>query len=165
MAKWLKDDKRFDELFLRCMTCVFIDSGRKPTSLVRISFDDAEICTPKFAFLVQNLMQWSGDDDCYYVVLRPDPVLHFHRIFGEYPAVELAKNMGPSEYLAALNSGPTKAPSEAIGSIYRERVIVPPSMNWFVHSFVSSEDTDGHLWLQESWLRQAMALYPFAKVH
>lgn len=161
MAQWLRDGKQFNDIFLQCMTCVFIDSGRTPTSLVRLSFDDASICTPDFASLVQKLLQWSGDEKCTYVVLRPDPVLHFHRLFGEYPAVEITASMTPEEYLSTLNTGPTQAPNEAVGSIYRERVIVPPSLSWFIHSFVSSEDTDGHLWLNREWVDRVARAYPF----
>jgi len=163
MAQWMKDSKQFDELFLQCMTCVFIDSGREPTTLVRLSFDDAGIGTREFASLVLKLLQWSGDDKCSYVVLRPDPILHFHRIFGEYPAVEITKSMTPEEYLSTLDSGPTQAPNEAIGSIYRERVIVPSTLNWFVHSFVSSEDTDGHLWIPKDWVDRVAEIYPYTE--
>jgi hypothetical protein len=163
MTHWLKDGKQFDDLFLQCMTCVFIDSGRTPTSLGRLSFDDAGICTPDFASLVLKLLQWSGDNKCSYVVMRPDPILHFHRLFGEYPAVDITKSMTPEKYLAALNTGPSQAPNEAIGSIYRERVIVPPSLSWFVHSFVSSEDTDGHLWIDRDWVDRVASVYPYAE--
>jgi hypothetical protein len=163
MIHLITDGKVFDDLFLRGMDCVFIDSGRTSTSLVRLSFEDAEICTPEFASLVLRLIQWSGEERCYYVVMRPDPVLHFHRLYGEYPAVEITKEMTPEDYLQALNTGPAKAPYEAVGSAYRERVIVSPSLNWFVHSFVSSEDTDGHLWIPKDWVDRVAEVYPYTE--
>ena len=163
MVHLVNDSNRFNDLFLRGMDCVFIDSGRRPTSLVRLSFEDAEICTPDFASLVLQLMQWSGEENCYYIVMRPDPVLHFHRLYGEYPAVEITKGMTPDAYLEALNTGPASAPYEAVGSAYRERVIVSPSLKWFVHSFVSSEDTDGHLWIPKDWVERVASVYPYAE--
>jgi hypothetical protein len=105
MMEWLQDDEQFEKLFLECMTCVFIDNGQKPTSLVKLSFDDAGIGTRAFSSLVQKLMEWSGDQSCFYLVLRPDPVHYFHRLFGKYPAVEIKSGIAPEEYLAILNRG------------------------------------------------------------
>src|SRR5581483_5474725 len=119
MTEWIKNDEQFEELFQKkCMTCVFIDSGREPTSLSRLSFDDAGIVTRTFATLVQQLLEWSGDTNCFYVVLRPDPVHFFHRLFGKYPAVEIRRGISTEEYLAALNQGPAESPSDALGTVY-----------------------------------------------
>lgn len=162
MTEWIKDDKEFKEIFLLCMTCVCIDNGREPTSLIRLSFDDAGIATQAFARLTQKLLEWSGDRDCFYVVLRPDPVHYFHRLFGKYPALKIPSGISPEEYLAALNRGPEQAPGEALGSHYSERVIVPPSLRWFAHSFQSSGDQDGHLWVPQEWVDRVVDVYPDA---
>lgn len=164
MTKWLQDGELFRKLFLQCMTCVFIDNGREPTSLVRLVFDDAEIGTRAFASLVQKLLEWSGDQSCSYVVLRPDPVHYFHRLFDAFPVVEIDRGSAPEEYLASLNRGPEQSPADAIGTNYDERVIVPPSLNWFVHSFSSSGDQDGHLWIPSGWVGKVAEVYPYATV-
>lgn len=164
MAEWISDGEQFTELFLQCMTCVFIDNGREPTSLVRLSFDDAGICTRKFAALLQKLLEYSGDQSCFYVVLRPDPIHYFHRLFGKYPALEIPRGMPSEEYLASLNKGPAQSPADAIGTNYAERVIAPPSLGWFAHSYQSSEDTDGHLWMPSEWVDRVAADYPFTSV-
>jgi hypothetical protein len=165
MTEWISDAEQFNELFWKkCYTCVFIDSGREPTSLVQLSFDDAGIVTRAFAGLLQQLLEWSGDTSCFYVVLRPDPVHFFHRLFGRYPAIEIQSGISAEEYLAALNKGPEQSPSDALGTIYDERIIVPPSLGWFVHSFQSSEDTHGHLWIPAEWVDRVVAAYPFTGV-
>jgi hypothetical protein len=164
MTQWISDDKQFEELFLECQTCVFIDNGREPTSLIRLSFDDAGICTRSFAALLQKLLEWSGDTNCFYVVLRPDPVHYFHRLFGKYPALEIGSGITPEEYLSALNQGPEQSPADAVGTNYAERVIVSPSLSWFIHSYQSSGDTDGHLWIPSEWVDRVAAIYPDAAV-
>jgi hypothetical protein len=164
MTEWISDDEQFKKLFLQCMTCVFIDNGREPTSLIRLSFDDAGIGTEAFESLLQKLLEWSGDKSCFYVVLRPDPVHFFHRLFGKYPAIEIRHGDSFEEYVKVLNQGPDESPSDSLGTIYSERIIVPSSLGWFVHSYQSSEDTDGHLWIPSEWVDRAVAVYPFTAV-
>jgi len=158
--QWLKDGGRFNEIFLQCMTCVFIDNGRESTSLVKLTFDDAEICTRVFSSLIQKLLELSGDQSCYYLVLRPDPVHYFHRLFGKYPAVEIKRETTPEEYLAALKIGPEQSPADAIGTNYDERIIMPISQSWFVHSYSSSGYDDGHLWIRADWVEQVLLIMP-----
>jgi len=165
MTEWIGDDKQFNELFLQCMTCVFIDNGREPTSLVRLSFDDAGIGTRAFASLLQKLLEWSKDTSCFYVVLRPDPVHFFHRLFEKYPAIEILAGISFEEYVAALHRGPEQSPIDALGTVYSERVVMPPSLSWFVHSYQSSDDTDGHLWVMSEWVDRVIELYPFTDVN
>jgi hypothetical protein len=162
MTEWITDDEEFKQLLLQCMTCVFIDNGREPTSLIRLLFDDAGIATRAFASLLQRLLERSGDTKCFYVVLRPDPVHYFHRLFGKYPALEIPAGMSAERYLAGLNIGPEESPVDSLGTNYDERVIVPPSLNWFVHSYSSSADTDGHLWIPSEWVDEAIEAYPYA---
>lgn len=162
MTEWISDDEQFKELFLQCMTCVFIDNGREPTSLIPLSFDDAGIVTRAFAALLQGLLKWSGDTRCFYVVLRPDPVHYFHRLFGKYPALEIRSWTSPEEYLARLSQGPEQSPADALGTNYSERVIMAPSLGWFVHSYQSSEQTDGHLWVPSEWVDRVAEIYPDA---
>jgi hypothetical protein len=55
---WIEDQSKFKEVFLEARTCVYTDSGRLPTALRKLTFDDAEICTEKFAEVLQKLMGW-----------------------------------------------------------------------------------------------------------
>lgn len=88
---WIEDKKLFEEVFLKARDCVFTDSGRNLTTLHKLIFDDAQLCTDEFVDLLQELMRRSGDSNCFYIVLDPDPVHYFHRLFDKYPAVEIER--------------------------------------------------------------------------
>jgi hypothetical protein len=159
---WLEDKSSFKKVFLEARTCVYTDSGRLPTTLQKLTFDDAEICTHKFADLLQMLMEWSDDDMCSYVVLEPDPVYYFHRLFGKYPVVEIERGIPSTTYLASLNEGPPESPVDAVGTNWYECAILPPSMSWFVHALRSERDDGGHLWVPPHWIERVTAAYPYA---
>ncbi len=162
--RWVEDKNRFEQVFLEARTCVYTDSGRLPTILTKLVFDDAEICTPQFANLLQRLMEWSDDALCSYVVLDPDPVYYFHRQFGKYPIVEIERGIPATAYLSALNEGPSDSPVDAVGTNWSECVILPPSMRWFVHALRSERDDSGHLWVPSDWVDRVAAIYPYANV-
>lgn len=159
---WVEDKSAFEKAFLEARTCVHTDSGRLPTSLRRLTFDDAEICTPQFADLLQELMVWSEDDKCLYVVLDPDPIYYFHRLFGKYPVIEIERGVPPSVYIAKLNQGPDESPGDALGTNWWECVVLPPSSRWFVHALRSDLDDAGHLWVPADWVDRVAAVYPYA---
>ncbi len=159
--EWLEEKSRFEELLLVARTCVYTDSGRLPTSLRKLTFDDAEICTVQFANLLQKLMEWSDDHNCFYIVLRPDPVYYFHRLFGKYPIVEVERGIPTSTYLAALNIGPADSPADAVGTNWSECVIVSGSIRWFVHALRSDRDDGAHLWVPPDWGERVEAVYPY----
>jgi hypothetical protein len=161
---WVEDKIKFERVFLEARTVVYTDSGRLPTSLKKLTFDDAEICTWKFADLLQKLMEWSGDDLCSYVVLDPDPVYYFHRLFGKYPVVEIERGIASAAYLANLNEGPIESPADALGTNWSECVILPPSRLWFIHALRSDRDDGGHLWVPPEWVDRVAATYPYATV-
>ena len=161
---WVEDKSRFEKVLLEARTCDYTDSARLPTTLQKLTFDDAEICTPKFAELLQKLTEWSDDDLCSFVVLRPDPVYYFHRLFGRYPVVEIKRGTPPAAYLASLNKGPRESPVDAVGINWSECVILPPSMRWFVHALRSERDDSGHLWVPSDWLDRAATIYPYASI-
>ena len=158
----IADEGKFRECFERARSCVYIDSGRSPTSLARLVFDDAEILTRKFAILLTHLLQLSGDESCQYIVLDPDPIYYFNANFGGYPLVDLAQDVSPDEYLSKLNQSPDENFGNAVGTNWYEVVITPPSGRWFVHALRSDRDDGGHLWLNPNWTQSVSALYPDA---
>jgi hypothetical protein len=160
--KWIEDKASFDIAFRRAFECAATDSGRLPTSLRRLTFDDIELRSDAFAGLLQNLLVWSGDDACSFVVLRPDPVYYFHHFFKRYPVVEVERGMSADEFIAMLNEGPPESRPDALGIIYSEYVVVPSSMRWFVHALRTGENDGGHLWVPPEWLEKVAALYPYA---
>jgi len=161
---WLEDKSRFENVLLAARTCVYMDSGRLPISLRKLTFDDAGICTGQFADLLQKLMEWSDDDLCSYVVLDPDPVYYFHRLFGKYPVVEIERGTSSTTYLANLNEGPAESPADAVGTNWSECVILPRSERWFVHALMSARDDGGHLWVPPEWIDRVAAIYPYVTI-
>jgi len=159
---WLTDKNRFEEVILEARTCVYTDSGRLPTSLRKLTFDDAEICTEQFADLLQHLMKWSDDRSCFYTVLTPDPVYYFHRLFGKYPVVEVNRGISSAAYLKDLNEGPPESPADAVGTIWSECVILTTSARWFIHALRSDRDDGAHLWIPAGWVEKVEAIYPYA---
>jgi hypothetical protein len=109
-------------------------------------------------------LEWSGDDECSFVVLRPDPVYYFHHFFGKYGALEIRRGASATDYLAALNEGPADSPADALGTNYSEYVIAPPSDQWFLHTIRSVENDGGHLWIPSEWVERVAEVYPYATV-
>jgi hypothetical protein len=149
--RWITEKTEFTRIFLEARTCVYIDSGREPSALNRMVFDDAITRTDEFAEVLQHLMEWSGDKACNYVVLDPDPVHYFHRHFGKYPAVGISYGDSARDYLDFLNQDPGGSPADAVGNNCWAWVVVPPSIRWFVHALRSSKDDAGHLWVPPDW--------------
>jgi hypothetical protein len=158
---WVEDKDLFNDAYQRALDCSATDSGRIPTSLQKLIFNDVDILSDAFPFLLQKLLEWSADDECSFVVLRPDPVYYFHHYFGKYPVIKIKRGMKNSEYLAILNEGPPESKADALGIIYREYVFVPPSFRWFVHALRSAEDNGGHLWVPSEWVGEIAVVYPY----
>ncbi len=161
---WIEDENTFMAAYQRALDCAATDSGRIPTSLQKLIFNDVDILSDPFAGLLQKLLEWSGDDDCSFIVLRPDPIYYFHHFFGMYPVVQIKRGMKPSDYLTILNEGPPDSRADALGMIYREYVFAPPSLRWFIHALRSAEDDGGHLWISPEWVNRVAAEYPYADV-
>lgn len=161
---WLEDEKTFRLAYQRALDCSATDSGRLPTSLRKLTYNDVDVLSNAFASLVQKLLEWSADDGCDFVVLRPDPVYYFQHFFGRYPVVEIKRGMAAPDYLAALNEAPLESRADALGTIYAEYVFAPPSLRWFIHALRSVESDGGHLWIPSEWVDRVMAIYPYATV-
>jgi hypothetical protein len=161
--RWVEDKGTFTTVFQRALDCAAADSGRLRTFLQKLTFDDVEIRSEVFAGLLQQLLEWSGDGACSFVVLRPDPVYYFHHFFGKYPVVEVVRGMRANDYLALLNEGPPDSKADALGVIYSEYAFVPPSARWFIHGLRSVENNGGHLWVPSEWVDKVTAIYPYAK--
>ena len=161
--RWLKEEPVFRQVLTEAMKLVSVDSGREPTTLQRFAFDDAMLCTPDFVRLVQTLMGLSGDLIAYYLVLSPDPVHYFHRLFGKYPLLEIARDDSPDSYLAALNEDPGGSPADAIATNWSASVVFPPAGKWFCHLLRSASDSGGHLWMRPEWSQMVIVRYPFLR--
>ena len=131
---WVKEGSLFRNLFVEAQELVFIDSGRKPTALQPFTFDDAELRTPHFLRLLQSLMELSGDSRAYYLVLSPDPVHYFHRLFKKYPVLEIGYRDSVDDYLSFLTEDPGGSPADAVGTNWSTSVI-SPSRKQVVQSF------------------------------
>jgi len=162
--KWVEDENTFKAAYHRALKCAATDSGRLRTSLQKLTYDSVDTLTNQFAGLIQNLLEWSGDDECAFVVLRPDPVYYFHHFFGKYAELEIKRGMSAADYLAALNEGPPDSPADALGTNYSEYVITPPSHRWFIHTLRSVENDGGHLWIPSEWVDRVVAIYPYVTV-
>jgi hypothetical protein len=160
---WFEDEDSFRHAYQRALDCAATDSGRLPTSLQKLTFNDVDILSEVFADLIQKLLEWSGDNECVFVVLRPDPVYYFYHFFGKYPAVDIKRKMDSSDYLAVLNEWPPESRADALGMIYAEYVFAPPSLRWFVHALRSARDDGGHLWIPSEWVSRIKELYPYAQ--
>lgn len=108
--RWITQQPEFQDVFLRAREGVYIDSGRIPTQLRKLTFDDAEICTSEFANLLQKLMEYSGDPVAHYIILDPDPVHYFHRHFKKYPALEIERGDSAETYISFLKRRPRRQP-------------------------------------------------------
>ena len=161
--RWVEDQAEFKKIFLEARTCVYIDSGRCVSSLRRLIFDDAMLCTDRFADMVQTLMAFSRESTSYYIVLDPDPVHYFHRHFRKYPVLEIAYGDSSDTYLKSLNEDPGGSPPDAIGTNCWAWVVVPHSIKWFVHALRDSEDRGGHLWIPQEWMGTILKTYPFVR--
>jgi hypothetical protein len=161
--RWLTDRDEFESVLGLARTCVSIDSSRIPTSLQRVVFDDALIGNGQFAALVQRLLCLAGDDCAYLIVLDPDPVHYFHRLFGEYPVVEILPADSPQAYLDALNKPHQENPAEAIGNTWSTSVIAARSGKWFVHAIRSADDAGAHLWVDREITRLVQSQFPFLR--
>ncbi len=161
---WVEDESTFRLAYQRALDCAATDSGRLPTSLRKLTYNDVDILSNAFAGLVQKLLEWSADDECAFVVLRPDPVYYFHHFFGKYPVVEIKRGMSAPDYLAILNEAPPESRADALGTIYAEYVFAPPSLRWFIHALRSAESDGGHLWIPSEWFDRLATFYPYATV-
>ncbi|HEY0701197.1 MAG TPA: hypothetical protein VGD60_00375 [Candidatus Acidoferrales bacterium] len=161
--RWIDREAEFKTIFLEARTCVYIDSGRRATQLHRLIFDDAQTCTAVFAEMLQSLMGWASDAGCYYIVLDPDPVHYFHRHFGKYPAIEIARGDSSDAYLKFLNEDPGNSPADAVGTNCWAWVIAPHSLKWFVHALRDEGDGGGHLWVPPEWAERLRTSYPFLR--
>ena len=161
--RWVTAEQEFKKLLIKARMCVFVDSGREQTTLKRLTFDDGELCTIRFAGLLQLLMELSDDTKVYYVVLCPDPVHYFHRHFNRYPVIELTYGDSEEDYLKILNEDPGGSPADALSTNSSMSVILPSSSKWFGHLLKSANDKGGHLWIPLEWVSEIVEKHPFLR--
>lgn len=159
--RWIRDSAEFEQVALEAMTCVFIDSNREATHLVRRNFQDIDTFSREFALLIEQLLVLSGDSAANYIVLRPDPKWFFERILGRFPAFQIELRDTPEDYIAALNHSLSENPGDSLDTISDEWAVFPSSLKWFAHVHRSSENDSGHLWAPRAWLSEAIETFPF----
>jgi len=156
----VEDESEFDKIRLEAYTCVHIDSHRIKTSLQPLVFDDAVLCSEFLFPALQSLMGWSGDPRAYFVVLHPDPVDNFHRLYGKYPMLEIARGDSFKAYLRQMNEDLGDGRGFTLCDLSLTWVVVPPSNKWFIHAIRSDQDDSGHLWVPPGWLDKLSATHP-----
>jgi hypothetical protein len=158
---WIEDENTFKSSYKLAHECAAIDSGRLPSSLQKLAYNDVDILSDAFPELIQKLLEWSSDDRCTFVVIRPHPVHYFYHYFKRYPVIQINRGMKTSDYLAILNEAPPDSKPDALGIIYSEYVFAPQSMRWFVHALRSERDDGGHLWIPAEWVDRIRMVYPY----
>jgi hypothetical protein len=155
----VEDKAEFEKVLLEARTCVHIDSRRIKTRLQVLVFDDGMLCADYFLLAFQDLMGWSADPAAYFVVLHPDPVDNFHRLYGKYPVLEIARNDSTEAYSAAMNEDLGDGQGFSLCDLSFTWVIVPPSNKWFIHAIRSSFDDSGRLWVPPEWVDKLLAAH------
>jgi hypothetical protein len=156
----VEDKAEFKKILLEAATCVFIDSRREPTPLRLLVFDDAMLCTDYFLSALRSLMEFSADPVAYFVVLNPDPVNNFYRLYNKYPVWEVARSDSAEAYMAALNEDVGDGQGFSLSILSSTWVVVPPSGDWFIHAMRSSDDDSGHLWVPQVWVSKLQGAHP-----
>jgi hypothetical protein len=156
----VKDKAEFDRVLLDARTCEYVDSRRAPTPLQLLVFDDVALCSDHFLRALEDLMDWSADADAYFVVLRPDPIDNFYRLYKKYPVLEIARNDSTEAYLGGLNKDVGDDSVFSLSNLCMTWVIVPPSNKWFIHAIRSDQDDSGHLWVPPGWVHKLVAAHP-----
>jgi hypothetical protein len=156
----VEDKSEFEKIVLEVRTCVHIDSRRIKTSLQLLVFDDAVLCSEFLFPALQSLMEWSADPGVYFVVLHPDPVDNFHRLYGKFPMLEISRDDSFKAYLEQMNEDLGDGRGFSLCDLSSTWVIVPPSSKWFIHAIRTSYDDSGHLWVPSGWVDRLLAAHP-----
>jgi len=156
----VEDKPEFERVLLEARTCEYIDSRREPTPLQLLVFDDAMLSTGYFLRGFQDLMEWSGDSVAYFMVLRPDPVDNFYRLYRKYPVLEIGRDDSPDAYLNALNEDVGDGDGFSLENLCMTWVIFPLSNRWFIHAIRSDQSDSGHLWVPQEWADKLLAAHP-----
>lgn len=156
----VENKAEFDRVLLEARTCEHIDSQREATSLKLLVFDDMALCSDHFLLALKDFMEWSGDAGAYFVVLRPDPLDNFCRLYGKYPMLEVARSDSTEAYLNALNEDVGDGQGFSLSNLSMTWVVVPWSNKWFIHAMRSGADDSGHLWVPPEWVGKVLAAHP-----
>jgi hypothetical protein len=156
----VENEAEFKRILLDARTCEYIDSRREPTRLQVMVFDDAMLCTHYFLPALKSLMEWSADPAAYYLVLRPDPLDNFYRLYKKYPVLAISRDDPTEAYLGGLNQDVGNGAGAPLESLSLAWVIVPPSNKWFIHAIRSDADDSGHLWVPSEWVDKLLATHP-----
>lgn len=157
--RWIETEEEINRVLGLAYTCVGVDSGRIPTGLARLVFDELGIESTEFASLISLLITLAAEAEAMHVVLRPDPVYYFHQRLGRYPAFALEAKDSPESYMQALGEKLHRDAIDNLGTFWSECVITSPTQIWFVHAVRTTRENGGHLWIPEEWIQQASDCY------
>ncbi len=156
----VEDQSEFGKILLEARTCVHTDSRRIKTSLQLLVFDNAVLCSEFFFPALQSLMEWSSDPRAYFVVLHPDPLDNFHRLYGKYPMLEIVRGDSFAAYLGKMNEDLGDGSGFSLCALSLTWVVLPPSSKWFIHCIRMLTDDSGHLWIPPEWVDKLLAAHP-----
>lgn len=160
--QWISEQSFFRDILSTGKHFVQADERSEGSGLRRLVFDASELCTKAFFGLLQNLMRWSGDSSCYYVVIDPDPINYYWLNFQKYPSVEVSVDDHNRDYLSVLDEDPGGSPADAIGINWDDYVIFPRSKKWFIRGRRDDvANQGGHIWIPPEWRDKITKLYPY----
>jgi len=160
--RWITSESEFQELFSIARDSINSEQHSADHESRLLHYDSSELRTTKFFQLLENLMRWSKDTKCYYIVLDPDPVTYHWKEFQRYPAFEVASGNSATDYLKALSQDPGGSPADAVGTNWFEYMILVPSRRWFIHAFRDdATDLGGRLIIPHEWIGKVSELYPY----
>ena len=163
--RWITGEAEFQELLAIARDSINNEEHAAHNESGRLRYDSIELQTTNFFQLLENLMQWSKDTKCYYLVLDPDPINYHWKEFHRYPAFELDTSDAVTVYLRMLTEDPGESPADAIGTNWFEYVILAPSRKWFIHSFRDDpDDLGGSLIVPRTWIGRVSELYPYVSL-
>jgi hypothetical protein len=113
--RWITSESEFEELLSIARDSINNEDQSADNELSRLLYDSWELSTTKFFQLLENLMRWSNDTKCYYIVLNPDPVTYHWKEFHRYPAFAVDASDSATDYLRALSQDPGDSPADAVG--------------------------------------------------
>ncbi len=157
--RWIESEAEIDSVLGDAYTCVGIDSGRLPTQLTRLVFDELGTESIEYARLIGLLVEISGDSAATHTVLRPDPIYYFHKMLGRYPSFTIEAGDPAQLYLDALSETLKEGEIDNLGTFWSEYVISSPTQKWFIHAVRTSRENGGHLWIPDQWIKQASNCY------
>lgn len=97
-------------------------------------FDSCDVSTLKYFRFIRALLEFNALDTFAVLVLRPDPVTYFHRLFGKYPAIILRPEHCETDFLASLHADPGGNLVDAIATNSERYAVFPIGGEWIIYA-------------------------------